>query len=60
MATYYYRTNKEEVKCVNCGNTDFNRIDSAADDGKLVAYECTRCHFVSWFPKEFAPDVDRK
>jgi len=55
MSVYYYKTNGEEVKCVNCKNTDFKRLSEGGKPGDLVPYECTRCHFVSWFPGEFAP-----
>lgn len=56
MATYYYQTNGEEMKCVNCGNHDFVRREPMnGGDGAFVPYECARCHFVSWFPAEIAP-----
>lgn len=55
MTAYYYRTNGEEVKCVNCGNTEFNRLSPMGENGDLVPYECARCHFVAWFPAAFAP-----
>lgn len=53
MSAYYYKTNGEEVRCVNCGNIDFTQKKGGGTS--FVAYECSRCHFVSWFPEEFAP-----
>ncbi len=53
MAEYYYKTNGEEVKCVNCVNKHFLKRPQGND---LVAYECASCHFVTWFPVGFAPE----
>jgi len=53
MSSYFYKTNGEEVRCVNCGNMDFTQKDEK--QMHLTAYECNRCHFVSWFPGEYAP-----
>lgn len=61
MSTYYYKTNGEEVKCVNCGNTDFSKGPAQPQNGSrqgYVPYECDRCHFVAWFPADFAPGAE--
>ncbi len=52
MSDFKYKTNGEELTCVNCKNTEFKRLAPA---NGLVPYECQRCHFVSWFPEDFAP-----
>ena len=59
MPNYYYKTNSEMVKCVNCGFTEFKRrdLDSVAE---MAAYECGRCHFTAWFPQEYAPSETGK
>ncbi|MCC8109195.1 MAG: hypothetical protein LIQ30_09170 [Planctomycetes bacterium] len=53
MPEFIYKTNKEPVKCVNCGNIEFIRQQPV---NGMVPYECQRCHFVSFFGGEFAPE----
>ncbi len=52
MSELTYQTNGEEVKCVNCKNTEFKRLQPV---NGIVPFECQRCHFVSWFPEQIAP-----
>ena len=52
MSKFVYQTNGEELKCINCGNEDFKRLDP---ENGLTPFECQRCHFVSWFPDLIAP-----
>lgn len=52
MSEFLYKTNGEELKCVNCKNGDFNKLASVSG---LSPFECQRCHFVSWFPDNMAP-----
>lgn len=55
MSSYSYTMNGEEVRCVNCGNMDLPPQNSEQMHHFMV-YECTHCHFVSWFPDEFASE----
>ena len=58
MAQYRYATNGEPVKCVNCGNLEFKRRPPEGKNSDMAPYECGRCHFISWFPADFAPQED--
>ncbi len=53
MPEFIYKTNKELVKCVNCGNVEFIQHQPLTG---MVPYECQRCHFVSFFGGGFAPE----
>ncbi len=52
MSEYTYQTNGEELKCINCKNTEFKQLPQV---NGITPFECQRCHFVSWFPEQIAP-----